>query len=191
MPLTIFFLTGVIKEKINKEKIAVISALIIFISLYITTELILTSGYKLKFDNKSLESFYDENDLVLIDKIKEYTDKDDVILLQSSPEHTSEDRFDAAQFLFDTKWVPLHILTQRNTMVNYKSTPIQKQALLRWYHLIKWRNSVFSGNCEELKKYPQVKYLITVEPIAFANVSNCGNIVWQSNDRSIIAVKHK
>jgi hypothetical protein len=77
----------------------------------------------------------------------------------------------------------------RPRMVNWKFVPTNAKSIYRWYDLLRYRDRVFAGACEELENYPVRLLLTDAGPDRPASL--CGELIWQDGTWSVVDVRQR
>ncbi|MEM7407845.1 MAG: hypothetical protein AAF458_21320 [Pseudomonadota bacterium] len=115
--------------------------------------------------------------LALIDWIKQETDEADVIVVE--PNHETR---------WNEGWMAFERHIGRPTLAHFKFAPTAPADIHRWYRIVRWRESLFAGDCARLGEFP-AQYLVTVSEATRTRLASCGALVFARGDLGVIAVK--
>ena len=111
----------------------------------------------------------------LVDEIEQNSSPQDIVLLEPFNE-------------MDTDFERLHRLIPRPTLVSWKFVPTIPAEILRWYELIQKRERLFATGCAEPMQ-PPVRLLVVFSEEVAERMRQCGELVWQRGNTSLIRVR--
>jgi len=97
---------------------------------------------------------------------------DDIVLLE--PFGEMDDNFNR-----------LPRLIERPTVVSWKFVPTNPQQILRWYSLVKTRETLFKEGCKSALPFTPT-LLVSFTETAGAALANCGPVIWQEGATRVV-----
>jgi hypothetical protein len=168
--LAIMCIFILVESKCNIEGKNVLRIAQAAIALYFISKLFVPAAYALyKGTDNSLPQ-----QPALIRAIEANSKPDEIVLIEPYKEMTQP-------------YVGLPRILPRPTLVSRKFTPNNPVQLEHWYKLINFRRKLFENGCTQPLPYP-VRLLLVFQPLTLEQVENCGEIVWQGKQASLIRV---
>jgi len=91
------------------------------------------------------------------------------------------------EYELDARYLRLHRVIDRPTLVSWKFVPTNPADILRWYELLQERNALFAHGCSAGFQ-PRAALLVVYEKDALERIRDCGPVVWQSGGAALVRV---
>ena len=86
----------------------------------------------------------------------------------------------------DIKFVGLHRLLDRPTLVSWKFVPTNADEIHRWWGLVQWREALFRKGCDG-EGIP-ARYILVLRPETLPVIGSCGTLAWTNGMQALVRV---